>query len=149
MARSTSRRVFTPEDPSFTDDQRIEPSCDFDYAAVERALARVERGESLEGTTLTPALSHPMVEGVEERDLEAAQEVIRQLINWIWQDGMKNPEGLNIRAIIVCWVFLPHLHPLNLTELARAFGKHKQSLGRWVDDFKRQFPGIRNPHMKK
>jgi len=42
-----------------------------------------------------------------------------------------------IRATILCWVFLEHLRPLTLTDLARASGKKKQSIGRWVDEFKR------------
>ena len=33
-----------------------------------------------------------------------------------------------------------NLHPLSLTELAGGFSKKKQSLGRWVADFKRAFP---------
>jgi hypothetical protein len=80
--------------------------------------------------------------------LEALLKIFRSLIGWLWQNGMKNPEGINIRATIPCWVFLSHLRPLTLSDLARASGKQKQSIGKWVDEFKRAFPGIRNSHMK-
>ncbi len=80
--------------------------------------------------------------------MDAALKVFSRLLEWIWQNGMKNSEGLTIRAVIACWIFLKHLRPLTLTQMARGFGKKKQSLGRWVDDFKIAFPHIRNPHMK-
>lgn len=70
------------------------------------------------------------------------------VIDWIWQSGMHNPEGLLIRAGIVCWVFKAELHPLQLTQLANGFGKHKQSFGRWHDDFKKWFPEVKTPHMR-
>jgi hypothetical protein len=47
------------------------------------------------------------------------------------------------------WFLIKELQPLSLTQLARMYGKDKQSLGRWVDDFKRRFPGLRNCHMKE
>jgi hypothetical protein len=94
---------------------------------------------------------HP-VAAVEEQPKEftgaQGQTAFARLVGWQYQNGKCNPEGLLIRAIVVCWIFLPHLHPLNLTQMANMFGKHKQSMGRWVDDFKREFPGIQNPHMK-
>jgi len=112
------------------EDGRIEPTIDFDYDAIDRSVFEIDW------------------ENVSGADLEASSKVFKAMVGWVWQDGMRNPEGMNIRSIIVCWVFLDHLRPLTLTELSRAFGKKKQSLGRWVDDFKRAFPDIRNPHMK-
>lgn len=82
-------------------------------------------------------------------EIDAACKVFRSLVSWIWQSGMKNTDGITIRAIIVCWIFLNHLHPLSLTEIARGFGKKKQSLGRWVEDFKRRFPQVKTCHMKQ
>lgn len=81
-------------------------------------------------------------------EIEAACKVFTSLVSWIWQNGMKNPNGITIRAIIVCWLFVKELRPLSLTEIARGFGKKKQSLGRWVEDFKLKFPNVKSVHMK-
>jgi hypothetical protein len=118
---------------SFDEDGHPQGTVDFDYDAIDRNAFHVEPEKEAE---------------VSAENLEAAARAFRQLVEWMWQDGMKNDEGLKLRAIIVCWVFLDHLNPVSLTELARAFGKKKQSLGRWVDDFKRVFPKLRNGHMK-
>lgn len=115
------------------EDGRLEPVTGFDYESVERAVFHVEPEELRE---LSPEAT------------EAGLKLFTALVTWIWQNGMRNPDGMQLRSIIVCWVFLDHLRPLSLTELARAFGKKKQSLGRWVDEFKRSFPNIRNAHMK-
>ena len=80
--------------------------------------------------------------------MEAACVGFTRLMEWLWQDGMKNSEGLQIRAAILCWVFLSQLRPLTMTQMAAGFGKKKQSLGRWVDDYKRQPDFPRIAHMK-
>jgi len=90
-------------------------------------------------------------EAAEEEKFEQLGPALRMfvhLVRWLWQDGMNNPEGLLIRATIVCWIFLPHLRPLTLTDIAAHFRKDKQSLGRWVEKFKLCFPYIKTPHMK-
>ena len=74
-----------------------------------------------------------------QAELDAAVAIFQSLIKWVWQDGMRNDEGLKIRSIIACWVFLPELRPMTLTEIALGFGKKKQSLGRWVCHFKQHF----------
>jgi hypothetical protein len=81
-------------------------------------------------------------------EIDRALKLFRSLVRWLWQDGMKNTEGLTIRSIIVCWIFIEELKGLSETEMARGFGRHKQSLGRWVEQFKKAFPFIRTPHMK-
>jgi hypothetical protein len=106
----------------------------FDYDAVERSLFDVSPADDL--TEITPL------------ELEAAQRAFSRLLAWIWQDGMKNPDGVKIRAIILCWIFLKHLRPMTLTELAMGYGMKKQSLGRWVDQFKRDFPEYKTCHMR-
>lgn len=123
---------------AYEDSGELVPVSQFDWAAVERNLRRdleaIQDPEEL--SKFTP----------EER--EAALKLFRTLVRWLWQDGMKNTDGLTIRSIIVCWIFLEELHPLTLTQMARGFGKHKQSLGRWVDDFKKRFSFIRTPHQR-
>ncbi len=124
------RLTHSIQPPAFSDDGHLEPWEDFDYDSVEKFRAANKEAEAI------------------EKGIAAGQEIIRTLITWIWQDGMKDARGIQIRSIIVCWIFLPHLRPLSLTELARGFGKDKQSLGRWVDDFKIKFPNLKTPHMK-
>ncbi len=112
----------------------MEPSVEFDYEAIDRSVFHVETQDaSLEFSAI---------------EMDAACKVFTHLVEWIWQDGMKNVQGLQIRASIVCWIFLTQLRPLTLTQMAAGFGKDKQSLGRWVDDFKLSFPRIRICHMK-
>ena len=112
----------------------MEPSCGFDYEAIDRDVFRVEPQQDNEA--LTPA------------EIAAACAVISRLVEWLWQDGMKNCDGLQNRATVLCWVFLSQLRTLTMTEMAKGFGKKKQSIGRAVDDFKRTFPKIRIAHMK-
>jgi hypothetical protein len=74
---------------------------------------------------------------------------LESLFRWIYQDPHHtNHNGLLIRTLIVAWIIVKELQPLTLTQLARMYGKDKQSFGRWVDDFKLQFPAVRNCHMK-
>jgi hypothetical protein len=110
------------------------PVCQFDYDAVDQAVFGFAGDE--EQNELT------------QEQVNGAVLMLRLLLNWVWQDGMKNPDGLQLRSMVICWVFLKELRPMQLSELARGFGKKKQSLGRWVDDFKRRFPNIRTPHMR-
>jgi hypothetical protein len=126
---------------------RLEAITDFNYDEVEerlnpqaaqlRARAQEEHEEFL---------THLAARAAAGEDTTVLS--LTLLLEWIWQGGMRNDQGLQIRAGIACWVFLPYLHALNLTQIASGFGKHKQSWGRWVDDFKRAFPTIKNPHMR-
>jgi hypothetical protein len=86
--------------------------------------------------------------GMDQESVDRAIVVMRSLLQWVWKNGMNNPEGLQLRAMIVCWLFLKELRPMQLSELARGFGKKKQSVGRHVDDFKVHFPKFRSPHMR-
>jgi len=86
------------------------------------------------------------VRGLTSKEVDAALALLRVMLAWIWQSGMKNPDGIKIRAVIICWVFLKELRGLTLTQIAAAFGMDKQSFGRWITDFKQTIP-IRTPHM--
>lgn len=99
-------------------------SVEFDYDAVEQGLA-----EKL----LPEAAQHPNANT--DREVKAVQSVLR----WIAQGVPKNGNGIEIRATIMMWKFLPYLQPKSLTEMAAMVGRDKQSLGRWHDDFKRTF----------
>jgi hypothetical protein len=107
---------------------------DFDYDAVEQGLAGVN--------------ARPEFSDLTQDDIDRGLIVVRVLLEWIWQCGMKNAEGTLIRAILVCWIFLKPLRSLELSDLGRGFGKPKQSFGRWHDNFKRSFPRIKTPHMR-
>lgn len=118
-------------DLHYEEDGRPVPIQEFSYAEIDR-----EEIDAEELASLTP------------KEMDAALKVLERILSWIWQNGMKNPEGLQIRAMIACWIFLKHLSAMELSELARGFKKKKQSIGRWHDQFKRDFPFIKTPHMK-
>lgn len=77
----------------------------------------------------------------------AALEQFRKICSWIYQAPCKDLNGFFCRCAISIWIFIPELRVETLTNVAGSFGKKKQSLGRWVDDFKLQFPEITN-HMQ-
>ena len=116
--------------PSYEEDGRPVPAVEFDYDQFDSGLF-----EKTDMAQFTP------------EDVDRAIAALRVLLSWVWQNGMKNSDGLKIRAIIICWVFLQELRPMKETEVARGFGLKKQSLGRWVTEFKKAFP-IRLPHMR-
>lgn len=87
-------------------------------------------------------------EQLSQREIDAALALQRTLLAWIWQSGPSNMDGVKIRAIVSCWIFLKPLRPMSLTELAVGCGMDKQSLGRWVENFKLMFPHIRIAHMR-
>lgn len=117
------------------DSGEIERAVEFDYSAVEKAC--------FHNADLPEVMTREEAE-------EMAVVLLTSVCGWIWQyaAGTKNSKGQLIRSAIVAWVFLPEVQAMTLTELSRSFGKHKQSFGRWVDDFKVRFPNVRNPNMK-
>jgi hypothetical protein len=122
---------MTETDYGFGEDGGRVPIVQFDYGAVE------------------PAVEEPGLGGLSAAELEGAMRGFQALVRWVWQDGMRNPNGLLIRAIIVCWIFLPELRGHSLTAVARGFGRYKQSLGRWHDRFKVEFPTVKTVHMRR
>lgn len=132
--RSHKRRKNPPPGLAHDETGRLVSVCEFDFDTVQQNLFGDDPRSDLHG--VTPA------------EIDRAIEVLRIMLQWIWQDGMKNVDGVKIRAIILCWIFLKELRPLSLTQVARGFGLKKQSLGRWVDLFKRQFPDIKTSHMR-
>lgn len=105
----------------------------FDYDAVDRDLFDLDPKE---------------LAGFTQKEIDAAFKMHDALMRWMWQNGMRNENGLQIRASILCWIFIPELRPMTETDLARVFGKDKQSLNRWVVHFKKFFPFIKVPHFK-
>ena len=121
-------------DIAHEEDGHITPVQQFDWEAVERNLFSPESVKELEELT--------------QEDIDRALKMFDVVLRWVFQNGMKNSDGLKIRAIIVCWIFLKELRPYKLVDMATGFGMQKQSLGRWHDDFKIRFPGIKTPHMR-
>lgn len=117
-----------------TDDGKLVPTEPFDYDKIDDAVFQHKPETDL--TEFSP------------EELEKVRKGLRVILQWIWQNGMKNTDGITIRAILACWIFLEELRPMELSQLARGFGKQKQSLGRWHDDFKRCFPNIKTCHMR-
>lgn len=89
------------------------------------------------------------LDDVREEEREKAVRLFVRLKSWDFGNGMADPQGLMIRAAVSSWAVVPLLRPLTLTKLAIGLGLKKQSLGRWVDHFKRRFPEIRNSHMRE
>lgn len=112
---------------AFNADGRIEPSEEFDYEGIYQREEGVRAVQTYENAL-------PI-----------------RLLRWQWQDSYtpKKVQGLELRAAVVCWATLPALRSVSLTEMAHGLGRrHKQSLGRYVDDFKLHFPALRNPSMR-
>jgi hypothetical protein len=115
---------------AFGDDGSVCSAIDFDYDAVDEALIHAPQVPGLDGA------QHPNAR--HEETIVALQVILE----WILQKVPRNQNGIEIRATIAAWIFLPYLRSLSLTEVSAMVGRDKQSLGRWVDDFKRQFPGV-------
>lgn len=79
-----------------------------------------------------------------ERDLDDACECQRRVWRWVYQPPNVDLDGFMCRCIVACWVFVPQLRAETMTYIAGRFGKKKQSIGRWVADFKLQFPEVAN-----
>jgi hypothetical protein len=77
-----------------------------------------------------------------ERDLDDACECQRRIWAWVYQPPCKDLDGFNCRCIVASWIFVPQLRSESMTYIAGRFGKKKQSLGRWVSDFKTAFPEV-------
>jgi hypothetical protein len=118
----------------FGEDSRPEATADFDWPELYDRLKEVDDAKFTHGYA-TSLLLLQLAEG---------------LSRWTYQSpSHTNMDGKAIRCAIVEWFTIKELQPLTLTQLARMYGKDKQSFGRWVDDFKRRFPGLRNCHMKE
>jgi len=131
MKRS-SRKSRQQSDPAHAEDGSLTASVPFDYEVIDRNLFPADEQVFSDNQAI----------------IDASCLLFQRFVRWIWQDGKKNPEGVQIRAMIVCWIFIPELRALTETQLAIGFGKEKQSIGRWVDQWKRDFPHVRSPHMR-
>ena len=98
----------------------FEPYEDFPYDQVDRDLGLIKP----------------------EDEYELTVEVQRRIWLWVWQGDNRDLEGWLCRCAIMCWVFCDQLRSTSMSKMAKRIGKKKQSLGRWVDDFKREFPLI-------
>jgi hypothetical protein len=113
--------------------RQIEPSVSFPFHELDGDLADGE-----EPLSFTPG------------EWEKFRRALERIFLWIYQDPHhRNLNGVEIRALIVAWFVVKELHPLSLTQLARMYGREKQSFGRWVDEFKTAFPEVRNCHMEE
>lgn len=123
--------------PGYNDESKLEPTCGPDWDAIEKAVGGIDFAAELADIKL--------------EDMERAFKVIQALMAWIHQNGSANLNGVAIRAIIVCWLTLPHLRSLTLTQVAKCYGLKKQSVGRWVEEkpkgLKASFPSIKTGHM--
>ena len=115
--------------PAFDDLSQVTQTVDFAYDEIDRRVFNHE---------------------ISEEDFHAAGQCLHRIMAWIYQNGGKPADGFACRSILACWAFLPELHGESITSIANQHGKHKQSLGRAIDDFKKEFPEVarRLPHLK-
>lgn len=119
--------------PAFGRDGQREASIGFDFGAIDR---------DLDGGAFECVKDCPIAR-------DAAANMLKRVLEWVWQRDPQNAQGIEIRAAIACWVFVPMLRPLTMSKVAAYCGnRDKQSLGRWVDEFKRDFPEIKTSHMQ-
>jgi hypothetical protein len=121
---------------AYDDLSQVTQTVDFSYEEIDRRFGVAH-------------LHEEQLEKLSEADVEKVCEMHRRIWDWVGQDCFKNLDGFNDRSIIAAWVFCSSLkwETKSMTDLAGRFGKKKQSLGRWVDDFKKQFPEVAN-HMQ-
>jgi hypothetical protein len=160
-----SRKPRLHNEPAHTDDGSLTAAVEFDYDVLERNVfpgGPVDVDETgyerilqaaAPALNLLPApdrerITQELRKVCSVEIVDAASKLFQMFMRWNWQDGKKNPEGLQIRSMISCWLFIPELRALTETELAIGFGKKKQSIERWVDEWKQDFPRIRNAHMR-
>jgi len=119
-------------DACHAEDGAIEPAIGFDFDSIYERDGDVFHVEPQNNAQecLTPEA------------LDAARKLIVRVLEWVWSDGTKNVDGLQNRAAVACWKFIPHLRPLTMVQLASGFGKHKQSIGRAADSFAIAFPEL-------
>lgn len=106
-------------DRHFDDSGSTTLTTDFSYAEVDERLG------------------YPTI----EPDYDAILECQRRVWDWVYQEN-KDLDGFMCRCIVACWIFVPTNRAQTMTYIAGRFGKKKQSLGRWVDNFKLTFPEI-------
>lgn len=124
--------LTTCDHPTAHDDNHeVVESVDFPYDEIDRRLT----GVFYNGDDGEP-------------DHSLAGQAMARIMEWVWQGGPKNMDGMTIRSTVACWIFIKHLHALNLTQMAAMVNKDKQSLGRWVDEFKKEFPQVKTEHMR-
>lgn len=90
-----------------------------------------------------------MKEEIREELMEEFSQFVIKLSRWVWQNASHNRDGLQHRASIFCWRINPDLEYMTLTHLAEGFGLDKQSIGRWHDSFKREFPNLKFIRIKQ
>lgn len=108
---------------------------DFDYDAIDERVFGVLGKEATE----------------HQRDM--AVELARKWIAWVFNDtirkGVRNKSSIGLRAAALSWILLPEIHDrYSLTQFSIVLKRDKQSMGRFVADFKKTFPGVHNRHMR-
>ena len=86
-----------------------------------------------------------------ERAREIHQESIQMLygfLRWIGKCKIEDRDGLNSRLVALFWILLPEYESKTMTEIAEVAGVTKQAISKLAGDFKKDFPRIRNKHMK-
>lgn len=93
-----------------------------------------------------------MPEDVEPDDphVRAGLDFIADIMRWIFSPPCDDLNGLHCRIAAAQWILVPEFHEFTLTAWAGRVGKSKQSVGRAVCAFKREFPHVAKfcPHLR-
>lgn len=84
----------------------------------------------------------PQPDSLGSIDVDAVLEMHNRVWRWVYNAPCKDINGLLCRCIVACWILYEPLRKYNQTEIAKRFGKKKQSLNRWIVSFKKEFPEI-------
>ena len=117
---------------AYDDDGSVTLTTEFDFGSVERSLDGIPSDDQVRAHVIGLVL-----------------EIEARLNEWTYQPPCDDIDGFLCRSIIRAWIFCPQLRAYTMTDIAGRFGKHKQSLARWVGDFLREFPELRHiQHVK-
>jgi len=68
--------------------------------------------------------------------------MLSNIWQWVHQGRLDDIDGFHCRCIIVNWAFNELNWNDSMTEVAGQFGKKKQSISRWLVEFKKSFPDV-------
>lgn len=126
---------------NFDQNGTVTATVDFNYSEVDELL----QGDRLNSSDIRRMIE----EAAREEGMHMAAQAVGSLARWL--GTTKNKHGIACRGIVLNWLYDSLQHDCSLTEIAGQYGLKKQSVGRWVDDFKKEFPQavIHLKHIRK
>jgi len=136
MSDSGFKPIFTEMHGfGFDEDSMLIPTDEMDFTAMDRRLFDVSNEELIAGMT--------------QEETDRIYKLFNMLLRWLWQNGgngtKRGARGIQLRTILMCWLFLDSVRRKNLQRVAKEFGLKERTLRHWHLRFRRDFPGIRLP----